>query len=713
MTTFHRYVTPGYHGGLPAGYDLINVVSGSIGGDGGAFADGPKTGGPNNGTYFVGFDDDATSSNANRGFRALSQNCDALDDYLHRDIAVAQRTTDVTPGSPVTSIVLPTDTYLGSSAYTSSTADLARLYSVVDSNDEEIIDSAGSKVVVASVTLGTGDQIGGGGANGSFSGNTVQLNLAPAIPTGTAYRIYYGTRANLATLPSDALVTIKIRGAEEVSAPVEDNFLALRGDGLAWNASWPTTVEALALGGIHQRYMRATTVSIASGDVPPEFYWPDVALDTSGSGGFFIRRGPSLTGYANDAGPYVDPLNALFSAKFFDHAVNTAANSTGAVGMAVYGGRRSAVGWFGEDTSHVPGSGSFAHLWPHYFAGSLSTTQPKTRVINATAALFSLVGSYDMDAGEAIVQLTASNNYFRSGGVSAINLGYDLLECFHTVGIADVCRTYVIVGHGSSATPTDVTKVRVRNLDGTVPDFTTPVTGRVKWISTTMWMGDGAAEYHAQAHTDVKPSLLSGLFYQVPPVLSVGGAQDDIPRTPASLSASSIGVGFPALKWGGFNETDSVSSAVFSGSLNGDGSATLKNVSTATGDIVATGTTNAQGAIIGNYILRTLQSVPGIDSPFTATLNCANGSFFHCTAAVNGQLITLNMTNVRAGGCYEFYLNYSTFEAGSITLSWGGAGLTHRFAPSDDQPLPGVGRSLWVGRAVSATEILWTVTHYN
>src|SRR5262245_10462430 len=100
---FHRQTTPTYFGALPVGYDYINnLLSGTP-----AFAHGAKVGGPNAGTYFVAFGEDATSSDFNRPHKALAENCDILDDYAHRDLAVPVKTSDVVAGGGgVSSIVL-------------------------------------------------------------------------------------------------------------------------------------------------------------------------------------------------------------------------------------------------------------------------------------------------------------------------------------------------------------------------------------------------------------------------------------------------------------------------------------------------------------------------------------------------------------------------------------------------------------------------------
>lgn len=233
---FHRLTTPTYFTGGPTfpsepgvTYDYINN-----GGSGTpSFVDGPKVGSVNAGTYFFAFQDAATASNFNRAPNALAENCDHLDDLLHRSIATTIRTVDVTAGAPVSSITLPVGTFLGPAGTPDSASGYAILFEVVDSDDNEIIDAAtGNKVQVTAVVLGSGDVIGGGGANGNFSGNTVQLTLSPSIPTSTTYRVYYGTRTNLATLPLDALTSITIRSAQEVPAA----FLAFQND-LARTAS--------------------------------------------------------------------------------------------------------------------------------------------------------------------------------------------------------------------------------------------------------------------------------------------------------------------------------------------------------------------------------------------------------------------------------------------------------------------------------------------
>lgn len=208
---FHRLTVPTYNGGLPGGYDYVNnAVSGTP-----APVDGPKVVGPNIGSYFVGFGEDGRSLAVNRGLKAVAENTDFLDDLFHKDVALPTRTADTTPGTPIASLVFPAGTYIGVPGTPNTAAGINTFVEVLDANDNEIVDTAtGNKVKVSSIagaTVGT-----------NFSTGSVTFNFSPSIPSGTTYRIYYATRSNLASLPIDAFSNIKIRGAQEVPAALED-----------------------------------------------------------------------------------------------------------------------------------------------------------------------------------------------------------------------------------------------------------------------------------------------------------------------------------------------------------------------------------------------------------------------------------------------------------------------------------------------------------
>lgn len=704
---FHRFVTPTYFGGLPVGYDLINVVSGGTGAGGSAFADGAKGGGnPNTGTYFVAWGEDATSSNANRGMKALSQNTDLLDDLLHRDLALAVKTTDATAGSPVPTVILPTNTFLGTSGYTTSTADLARLFTILDTNDDElIIQSTGQKVQVTSVTLGTGDVIGGGGANGSFSGNTVQLNISPSIPTGVSYRIWYATRTNLAVLPADALTTIKIRNAEEVPAEVENLFRLLHGNNLAWNAGWTSTIWDLALSGLNERYSRATAASTSA----PEAYWA-TGINTIGAGGWINRQGPGLTVYSGDAGELTDPLNALFVGKNVDTDYTA---SGGVVSFAAFGSRRSSSANANEVLGGLtPGAAAFMAIWPHGFGSGLSTNY-FTRVVSGSSATLSNVGGYNIDTGEAIVLLTGASNYFQTGGLSAVAVGYDLIEISYIQGGQPIIHSFVIVGLGASNDVGSAVKARVRHMNGAVPDFSATSGATVRWISNSFTVGDGAGRWHRYLHAyaDTQSVMFDGLFYQVPPSLSSTGSDNDVLRTPASFSAQSGGPSVKALQWGGFNYSVP-SGPVFPSYLQGDG-----GINVTGSDVNVNGSTNTAGAVKANYVV-----INGVSPTGILAGGGAGYLFDTSTGSAGGfklsggtySTIGILLQNVRTRGIYYLLIDH-TLLTSTATLDWtngGGSLVTSRFGPGDDQLAPGAGRTMWTGIAISTTEIWWTVTRY-
>ncbi len=81
---------------------------------------------------------------------------------------------------------------------------------------------------------------------------------------------------------------------------------------------------------------------------------------------------------------------------------------------------------------------------------------------------------------------------------------------------------------------------------------------------------------------------------------------------------------------------------------------------------------------------------------------------------------TVNLSNVLSGDIIIVTLDASTLDSThQVSMSWGGAGLTHRLSPGDGSPTVGPVRMMWVGRATSggtssasAADIWWTCTRY-
>jgi hypothetical protein len=233
--TVHRFADPTYDfggGSFPGSlfgqaYDRINVVSGGIGAGGSAPAE-PKKPVPhvNAGTYFVAFGEDGTSANTNRGFKALAENTDFLDDVVHRDLAAPGfqlypsgmiRTSVVVPGSVY---VLPPPVAIPQMTITQTTRDI--LASVFDANTglPLHIDIGGGTFVAVKVTaitdaldvnvIGTGD---------GFYTNP-KFHFTPSIPASVTFYVTFQGRANLVNSHTGIfpIALLGLRGNDELWA---------------------------------------------------------------------------------------------------------------------------------------------------------------------------------------------------------------------------------------------------------------------------------------------------------------------------------------------------------------------------------------------------------------------------------------------------------------------------------------------------------------
>jgi hypothetical protein len=513
---FHRFTTPSYFGGLPGGYDLINVTSGGTGAGGSAFADVAKIGGPNAGTYWIAFGEDATSSNTNRGFKALAENCDSLDDLMRRDLAVPTRTVDATAGGAVSSIVITGQTFVGVPGTPATAAGIGTVFSIVDDSDNEIIDpTTGAKVQVTSITGAT--------VGTNFTAGPVTLNLTPSIPAGVTYRVYYGTRGNLATMATDVLTTIRIRGAQEIEAGVEDLFRRLQGNALAWNAAWTTTIYDLAASTLDDRYRLSTLSDYSAINLG--------TLDTPGSGAIILRDGIAPQVRTVNAGvtdrTFPDPINACWKADMVDRgkvggATARADTSLGSVAFAAYGTPWSLYG----ENQYTPPIASFMSLQKHRNSAAPAASGGSYKLLTNIPAN-SNANIIAGGSGEYFdVTLTGTGIFPNAfvwvdlgAGVKATSIvkNRDLME----VKVGSVTRTFVVVNLHA----TDPTKFSVAPLDGGVIGslFAGSTGCQVTWITTQMYLGNGAPglKYKYDGSPGVTYNLSDAFdgFYLVEPAI--------------------------------------------------------------------------------------------------------------------------------------------------------------------------------------------------
>ncbi len=558
---FHRLTVPSYYGGLPGSYDYINdpVTNGDAGVA--AFADNKKASGTNAGTYFIAFNEDATSSDANRPAKALAQNTDALDDLLRRDLAITSRTADVTAGGPVSSIVIAGQVYVGDNGVANTQATRDSLVSVLDNNDNELLVGA-VKVQASLIHDGASNNLVGTQATGFYGTVTVALNVA--IPAGTTYRVYYGARSNLATLPKDAFTSVKIRGAQEVEASVEALFRDLHSTlaGTNWNDAWLTTINSLARTGLDGRY-RLTTVD--PGASP--------AVNTPGNGGTILRDGPALavafplydlTNFGTvGSSRYPDPLLASWRLRRATTTISTVFDKR-------YGGDYGIVQESPYHNFADAAEVAFSHVTnamvleviPRSITASTLGASAVTSRINA-AATGAVNPSAGVDATSRRTLQVASGDFIRASGKVGVR-ATDLIEVTD-VGTGLVTGTFKL-----DAVLTDTT-FTVKTVTGALPlvgpsGSSAPV--RLRWLQTVVSIGGQQRAGAGMTHG------IPSLFVAQAGILTDAPATESVEIPALFLSAlSRRGLSAPeqqynAFTWGGFDQTGTPE---HKGTLYGDG----------------------------------------------------------------------------------------------------------------------------------------------
>lgn len=560
---FHRYSVPTYFGGLPVGYDYINDPA--TNGDAGisAFADGKKSSGVNAGTYFIAFNEDATSNDANRPAKALAQNTDAIDDILHRDLALAARTADVTAGSAVSSIVIAGQVFVGDLGVSNTQAQRDALISVLDNNDNEVL-VGNTKVQASLIHDGSSNNVVGTQTSGFF--NTVTVNLNVAIPIGTTYRLYYGSRGNLATLPKDAFTSIKIRGAQEVEAAVEQLFRDLHSSaaGTNWNDPWAASVNSLARTGLDGRYRLSTT---DPGGTP--------ALNTPGNGGTITRDGPSLavefpsydltTFGTVGVTRYPDPLLAAWRLRRATKTVSTAYDTRqgGDYGIVQESPYHNLADVGEVAYNHVTNA-IVTELVPRSITTTTLAAHNVTSKINATG-----IGVVNPSAGtDATSRRTlqvASGDYIRNTSNQRVAVRpTDLIE------VTDATSGQVVGTYRLDAVLTD-TSFTVKAVSGALPPIGpsgASANVKLRWLQTIASLGGQHRAGSGSTHG------VPSLFVAQPSALTDGYSDENIAAAAILMSAHAVrGIGAPelqynALLWGGFG-LDGVPQ--YNGRLDGDG----------------------------------------------------------------------------------------------------------------------------------------------
>lgn len=672
---FHRLTTPAYFvasGDFPAdadvAYDYINDPAAN--GDGGVPSgvnSGKHLAGANEGSYFTGFQDEATSANSNRAHEALAENDEHIDNLLHRDLAaIAKSNVATAGGGGVSSIGLTSNlgVFIGDGAQT-----LDDLFRIVDQNGNDVIVNATG--LQCKVTAMSGATINTGTG---YTQSALTLTVAPAIPSGQQYRLVYRKRSNAATLDTKALrlVTLEKNIDARVLQSLRDiNGTSIIGAQYAWDDTPPSSLGQLAAGGIHDRYMRNEYATTGR----PETWYDTLlgAFGGAGSGGYFSRSGPAMVGYTGigdidgDEHKYTDPINAIWKSVFWS------SGSVGDTGFVNIGARRL-TNLADEGDWTMPGFASFLSVFTTPTAASADTELAAlyTRITYDAPCTLTVVG------GELVVTLTGTyDRFWKTGDVkSSIACGYDMLEvrADWTVHIEDRPVTFVI----TSLDSTNNKKATLRLLSGapadTFPGFAGTITGVVRLLRAQFGVGDGGPElYDALNPGNLQPVLLRGLFYATGNDASLTGA-DNLLAFPAQFF-SSRGA-YPAMQWGAHSNSaagNQTATYVANGALLGDGSMEGAGHILMTGNVGSSTTMTSPLATFDKAVFPPLEATVATTGSFALALSTQILAHrkvwvsFTAASAVTLTDIDLGIDGLSLGFEFDLYL-VCTHASGALQV---------------------------------------------
>ena len=569
MTIFHRLADPTYYvpgGGFPTDYDKINDPTHvSVGETGSAAAvtgdgNGRKDGGTNDGIYFVGFKDQGTSGDVNRGLSALSLNTDYLDDIVNSDISKPENLEGKTStgdssytfsgGAPVFVGVLGT----------SSTPKIIReMFRVLDSSGNELVVDAAADGILVPVVItlvhngASVDQIGVP-TSGYYADPTV--DLSPTIPSGVAYTIAYSVRSSLKA--SDASL---LTGARVQPSMFTDRDTLV-------------DVSRLYRRGLDGAYRRSTSSH------------PNVDVDTGASGAIIdVDGGPVQfrTFGAQEFGA------AAALVRGYEDNVGVTTPSVSDVGSTGYVVRSDYKGTVsgGEEANGRLSGASFMDAWPHDTTAAVTVGGANVRTQVTTGSLATLnVGG----AAASTITLNASD-FFWIGGLgvekSSVLTGYDMLDVTRASG--DVETYYIVELDTGNARLAYLAK-----LTGDKASFPADEVVTARWVSLMYRQGVGALSHTDAINGDPheKPKKTSFFVRTGAPQFSDGGllAEND-KQNSAVFCAPTIDASEVVIAWGGFGSDAST----------GKTSVVTNGILASNGDIVANGSVYSSGGFKGTH----------------------------------------------------------------------------------------------------------------
>jgi hypothetical protein len=493
---------------------------------------------------------------------ALGENTDILDNLMRRDLAITAQTADVLAGAPVSSIVLTGQIFVGEFGVANNQATRDRLVSVLDSNDNEIITTAGVTVKALLIHDGASANVVGTQTSGFFTTPTVNLNVA--IPAGVTYHVVYGERTNLATMPKDAFTSIKIRSAQEVSGETERVLRDLHAaSGATWNDPWLATINSLARTGLDGRYRLASVTD------------PGTTMDVPGNGGFINRDGPAVRyrapTYLLDAvgtvgvDKYPDAILAMMRLERVTPVTGTAYDLTrgGDVGFIQESPYHNTADANEVSFGHVTGPLTLDVVPRSVAASTLSGAAVLTRLSSSTVCTANPDALTDATSRRTIQ--VGGSDFFKDGSGRTALRSTDLIEVINNA-------TGLVVGTYRIDSVASATRLTLKALTGANPPIGpsgSSASVRLRWLQPTVSIGG--------THRAALGTLQGTPHFMVaqPGLLHSTYNSNDIVPYAAFLSSTmrrdlvtSLNL-LQAMAWGGFDTDGQIS---YGGFLYGDGS---------------------------------------------------------------------------------------------------------------------------------------------
>jgi hypothetical protein len=573
---FHRLTTPTYFGGLVGGQDYLNTPSDpSVGGTGvPAIMDPKKTGGPNDGTYFVAFLEDGRSGAVNRGLKALGENTDALDDVLRTSIPVITFA-DATAAGAVATVALVGQIWVGETGTTNNQANRDKIVRVTDqaNNDLEV---SGTKIVATLIHDGAAANVVGTQASG-FRTNA-SVNFSPSIPNTTTYRVWYGIRdnyANISGVNKGALFREQLRTINNVSGEVRSLLRQVHSElsvNQAWDAAFDSTIRSLAASGLNERYRRATTqpAGFVSGD-----------FNSAGSGAVINRDGRAVaieadTNMLIQNVTWKDGNHALFKLGIeeprSDGTSTISGNSGGDFGVWHESEWAPAGGSSDMRTRGKSAGPAIVELYPYDMRAASFDGDTLFTYIDASSA----TGTTNPEgSGSSFSVDCGPGQYWCLTGPTrtAIRLGLDMVEITDSAGRV---RTFYIA---SIVSATRITVIGPAGTTASPFQAGTDAGCRLRLIQTGVSMG---------GYLGINSSIFRRVLTVIPPaVLTTVVANEDIPgcaffgaQTGSVADALAAARRARALEWGGTASPDgggTVNGTITPrGWLSGDGSVHMR-----------------------------------------------------------------------------------------------------------------------------------------